>query len=189
MSAAPSRRSATRSATRSAVLVITAALLIGCQSTQYPPLPLAEDVDLDAFMGDWYVIGGILTSFEDGAHNAVETYELAGDGRVATTFRFRRDGFDGEEVVWEPTGFVREGTGNAVWGMQFFWPVRLDYRIMRHDEAAGIAVIGREKRDLVWIMAREPELPEARWKTIVDELAAIGYDADAMRKVPQRWPE
>lgn len=184
-------RSGARRRTRweRSALLLAAALLVGCQSTQHPPLPLAEDVDLQAFMGDWYVIGGILTSFEDGAHNAVETYELREGGRVATTFRFRRDSFDGEVVVWEPTGFVREGTGNAVWGMQFFWPVRLDYRIVRHDEQAGIAVIGRQKRDLVWIMAREPELPEARWEAIVADLAAIGYDADVMRRVPQRWPE
>lgn len=174
---------------RSATLLLAIALLAGCQSTQYPPLPLAEDVDLQAFMGDWYVIGGILTSFEEGAHNAVESYELIGEDRVATTFRFREDSFDGEVVIWEPTGFVREGTGNAVWGMQFFWPLRLDYRIVRHDERAGIAVIGRQKRDLVWIMAREPELPEARWDAIVADLAAMGYDAGAMRKVPQRWPE
>ena len=33
-----------------------------------------EYVDLDKFMGDWYVIANIPTWIEKGAHNALEQY-------------------------------------------------------------------------------------------------------------------
>ena len=36
-------------------------------------------VDLDRFMGDWYVIANIPTFLEKGAHNAVERYDLNDD--------------------------------------------------------------------------------------------------------------
>ena len=36
------------------------------------PLQTVDQVDLDAFMGDWYVIANIPTVIEKGAHNAME---------------------------------------------------------------------------------------------------------------------
>ena len=46
-------------------------------------------VDLNRFMGDWYVIANIPTFIEKGAVNAIESYELDSKGRVKTTFTFR----------------------------------------------------------------------------------------------------
>ena len=39
-----------------------------------PPIPVVAHVDLERFMGDWYVIANIPTFVEKGAHNAVESY-------------------------------------------------------------------------------------------------------------------
>ncbi len=63
----------------------------GCANNQ-PPLETVAYVDLDRFMGDWYVIANIPIFAEKGAHNAVETYALNDDGSIATTFVFRKDG-------------------------------------------------------------------------------------------------
>ncbi len=57
-------------------------------------------------MGDWYVIASIPTFIERGAHNAVESYRLAADGTIETTFTFRAGGFDGEPKRYTPRGFV-----------------------------------------------------------------------------------
>jgi apolipoprotein D and lipocalin family protein len=48
-------------------------------------------------------------------------------------------------------------------------------------------VIGRNKRDYVWIMARQPTIPEVDYQKIVEFLAAQGYDTTRIQKVPQRW--
>ena len=77
-------------------LLLAALLLAGCRGEQHPPLALASDVDLARFMGDWYVIANIPTLIEKGAHNAVESYAMNADGTIATTFTFRKDGFDGD---------------------------------------------------------------------------------------------
>lgn len=45
-------------------------LLGGCQSV---PLATVPAVDLNRFMGDWYVIACIPTFIEKGAHNAIES--------------------------------------------------------------------------------------------------------------------
>ena len=170
------------------LLPALALLLSGCQSTQdYAPLRLAAQVDLQRFMGDWYVIASIPTFIEKGAHNAVESYSLAEDGTIATTFTFREGGFDGEQQVYTPTGFVRDTQSNAVWGMQFIWPIKADYRIVHVAPDYSTTIIGREKRDYAWIMARTPAIPEAEYRRLLGLLAEQGYDISKVRKVPQQW--
>lgn len=170
------------------LLALTCAgLLAGCQSPSHPPIALAGPVDLPRFMGDWYVIASIPTFLERGAHNAVESYRLDADGSIATTFTFRAGGFDGELKRYTPRGFVLDRQSNAVWGMQFVWPIKADFRIVYLTPDYGQTVIGREARDHVWIMARTPGIAESDYRRILAFLAGQGYDVSRVRKVPQRW--
>ncbi|MCU0935265.1 MAG: lipocalin family protein [Gammaproteobacteria bacterium] len=152
------------------------------------PIATVKHVDLERFMGDWYVIANIPTFIERGAHNAVETYRLTEEGTVATTFTFREGGFEGERKTYRPTGFVRDRESNAVWGMQFIWPIKADFRIVYLDAQYTQTIIGRNKRDYVWIMARTPSIPEADYQKLLRLLADEGYDIRQIQRVPQRWP-
>lgn len=169
------------------LLAALAALLAGCQSMPLPPLAQAPSVDLERFMGRWYVIANIPTFIEKGAHNAVESYRLDADGTIATTFTFRAGGFDGKEKRYEPRGFIVDRASNAVWGMQFLWPIKSDYRISWLAPDYSTTVIARMKRDYVWIMARTPSLPEAEYERLVKFVADQGYDVSKLERVPQRW--
>lgn len=168
------------------LLAIAALALAGCGEDDHPPLALAQDVNLERFMGDWYVIASIPTRIEREAYNAIESYRLAADGTIETTFTFRKGGFDGETRRYTPRGFVRPGTNNAVWGMRFVWPVKADYRIAWLAPDYSQVVVGREARDYAWIMAREPEIPEADFERLVAFIGQQGYDVSKIRKVPQR---
>jgi len=168
-------------------LLLAALLVSGCQSVRQPPLALAPSVDLARFMGDWYVIANIPTFIEEGAHNAVESYRLAADGTIETTFTFRADSFDGAPKRYTPRGYVLDRTSNAVWAMQFVWPVKADYRIAYLTPDYTLTVIAREKRDYLWIMARTPQIADADYQRILEFVAGQGYDVSRIRKVPQRW--
>jgi len=167
-------------------LLIGGIACAGCAARR-PPIVTVPHVDLPRFMGDWYVIANIPTFVEKDAYNAVESYRLDADGTIATTFTFRRGGFDGELKRYRPRGFVFDERSNAVWGMQFVWPFRGDFRIVYLDSDYTRTVIGREKRDYVWIMARQPTMPEADYQGIIDLLGRVGYDTTKILKVPQRW--
>jgi apolipoprotein D and lipocalin family protein len=172
---------------RARVLVLATLLLSGCQSVPLPPLAQAEHVDLPRFMGEWYVIASIPTFLEENAHNAIESYRLAADGTIATTFTFRDGAFDGPPKRYTPRGYVLDRNSNAVWGMQFVWPVKADFRIAWVAPDYGQTVIARVKRDYVWIMARTPQIPEADYRRIEQFVAAQGYDLARLRRVPQQW--
>ena len=171
------------------VLMFRAAALLmlsGCQSAA-APLATVPHVDLARFMGDWYVIACIPTFIEKGAHNPVESYRLDADGSIATTFTFRAGSFDGDSRRFTPRGFVIDRDSNAVWGMQFVWPVKADYRIMYVDDNYSQTMIGRERRDYIWIMARTPLIPEADYQRLVAFAGRQGYEVTLIQKMPQQW--
>ncbi|HEU4457899.1 MAG TPA: lipocalin family protein [Methylibium sp.] len=164
-------------------------LLAACQTTPpRAPIALAPQVDLPRFMGRWYVIAAIPTWPERDAYEAVESYRLRDDGRIATTFTFRRGSFEAPLKTMEPVGTVADTRSNAVWTMQFVWPFEADYRIVHVDPAHTEVIVGREKRDYVWIMARTPTLPDADYQRLVGIVAAQGYDTAKLRLVPQKRP-
>ena len=177
----PSRKALTRGA------VVLLTLMLGACASRGPDMQTVDYVDLERFMGDWYVIANIPTFLEKGAHNAVESYALNDDGTVATTFVFRDGSFDGEEKTYTPKGFVRDDGSNALWGMRFIWPIKADYRIVYLDEDYSQTVIARQKRDFVWIMARTPQISEDEYARLIEFTASIGYDVSKIERVPQRW--
>ena len=163
-------------------------LLAGCQTVSHPPLATAAHVDLPRFMGAWYVIANIPTFIEKGAHNAVESYRLAPDGTIETTFSFRAGSFEGKPRQYHPRGFVLDRSSNAVWGMRFVWPIKADYRIAFLSPDYDQAVIAREARDYVWIMARTPKVSDADYEKLLRFVGEQGYDVTKVQKVPQSWP-
>ena len=144
-------------------------------------------VDLERFMGDWYVIANIPTFLEKDAYNAVENYAMNDDGTIATTFTFRKGGFDGEKKVYTPKGFVRDDESNAIWGMRFIWPIKADYRIVYLDDDYSQTIIGRQKRDFVWVMARDPNISDADYEMLLGVVESLGYDMSKVQRVPQKW--
>ena len=108
-------------------------LLTGCamKSTQ---IKTVDEVDINRFMGDWYVLAHIPSYVEKNAFNAVESYKLNEDGSIATTFTFNEGSLDGPVKTYHPKGFVIPGTNNAIWGMQFIWPIKAQYKIAYLDK-------------------------------------------------------
>lgn len=79
--------------------------LLGCASTK-PNIQTMQQVDINRFMGAWYVIAAIPTSIEKESFNAIETYKLNDDGTIDTTFTFNKGSLSGPLKTYNPKGFV-----------------------------------------------------------------------------------
>lgn len=158
-------------------------LMNSCSSL--PPIKTVNYVDLERFMGDWYVIACIPTLIEQDIYNAVESYQLNQDGTIQTTFTFKKGGFDGKPKKYEPKGFVVPNTGNALWGMQFIWPIKAEYRIVELDQHYQNTIIARNARDYVWLMSRQPKISDDQYNRYVLKINEMGYDVSKLVKVPQ----
>lgn len=183
------RRRTGAAALRSVTVALAAALLLGaCSTARRAPIATVPHVDLQRFMGDWYVIAAIPTFVEKNAYDAVESYRLGADGTIRTTYTFRRGGFDGPVKTLRPRGWIVDKTSNARWAMQFVWPIKAQYLIAYLSPDYGETIIARDARDYVWIMAREPTLTVGEFRRLRGVVASLGYDTAQLRLVPQRRP-
>ena len=160
------------------------ALLSACASTP-PTIPPVASVDMSRFMGDWYVIAQIPTILERKAYDSVETYRLDDDGKIRTTFRYRNGNADAPLKTMHPVGRVVPGTNNAIWDMQFVWPIQAEFVIVHLEPDYSMTIVGRSKRDYVWLMAREPSLPAPVLAAAIEKIRVLGYDTAKLRMVPQ----
>jgi len=168
-----------------AFVLLATIILSGC-AAKGPEMETVDYVDLDRFMGPWYVIANIPTFLEKGAHNAVENYSLNEDGTIATRFTFNKDSFDGKAKEYNPKGFVVDQESNALWGMRFVWPIKADYRIVYLNDDYTQTIVARQNRDYVWIMARTSNISDSDYDRLVEFVASIGYDTSKLLRIPHR---
>lgn len=163
-------------------ILATLLVMAGTSAAEMPPLS-APEVDLERFAGKWFVVASIPIVFEKNAFNAVEEYAEPQGNKIATKYTFNSGSLDGELKSFSPTAYVSKHS-NAVWGMQFIWPFRAEYRIAYIDDDYSETIVARSKRDFVWVMTRDPFVPEARLQALIDRVVELGYDRSKVRLVP-----
>ena len=166
-------------------LIITILFTFGCTMNS-KTIETVEKVDLNRFMGEWYVIAHIPTFIEKNAFNAVESYMLNDDGTIATTFTFNKGSFDGNKKIYRPKGFVIKNKNNTEWGMQFIWPIKAQYKIAYLNESYTHTIIARDALDYVWLMSRNKKISSDELTKLIAEIEGMGYDINALRMVPQK---
>jgi apolipoprotein D and lipocalin family protein len=147
-----------------------------------PPLQVVKQrLDLQRFSGTWYEIARFPHAFEGQCAAATFSYNLQPDGLLKQSFRCRL-GSPVDGRLREGSGLVRvvdkaRRTKLEVISGPFVgaaWIVILDAEY-RH------VVIGEPGRDYVWILAREPSLPDETLEDIVQELSAKGYEVTRLK--------
>lgn len=169
-----------------AITGVAALGLAACSGMPIQPLPRAEAVNLPQFMGKWYVIAQIAPGTVGESYNGEELYMLTEDKEIDTVYSYRKGGFDGDLKRSNTTGFVVDGTGNAEWGMQIMWPIKLEYVISYLDDDYQTTIIARSKRDYVWLMSRTPQIDDEDYADLVVRIENLGYDVSKLRKEPQQ---
>lgn len=179
-----------RKSLRGFLLAGALCLIVGVAfAASLPPIQPVAHVDLPRYMGKWYLIATIPTRYGNDSYNAVETYTLKPDGDIHTTFHFNEGAFNGPLKDMTSTGYVKSGSGNAVWSVKVFGPFKAQYIVAYLNPDCSQVIIARDKRDYVWVMARTPEVSQADYDTLVRQVDNMGYDLSKLRKVPQRWPD
>ncbi|MCB1229238.1 MAG: lipocalin family protein [Verrucomicrobiae bacterium] len=170
----------------SSLAAISAGLISSC-ATSSKPLSTVGKVDLDRFMGTWYVIGYTPLGVDDDAHNAIEHYHLADNGDIETTYQFRKGSFDGELKTMTPVGRVHDEETNAEWRMQFIWPFKAEYYIFDLSPDYQRTIIAHPNRKYAWIMARSPQISTRAYDSALSKLETAGFDRKIIQKLPQEW--
>jgi len=147
-------------------------------------VPAAAKLELDRFMGDWFVIANIPLPPEKPAHNSRETYSFTPPNKVDVTFSFNNSAFDGPMKTFKSKAFVSDDP--AIWGVQFLWPFKAEYVVSYIDDTYQHTIVARSRRDYVWVMARTQTIDDNKYAMLVDKVKELGYDVSKLNKVPQQ---
>lgn len=160
--------------------------LAGC-SLMAPkdPLPTVDTVDLERYMGQWYVIANIPYFGERGNVAGRAIYRPRADGRMDDIYLYRKGDFSAPEKRLEGVAWVIDTDSNAEWKVRFFWPLSFGYYIVGLDENYEWTMVGHPSRDYAWIMAREPTMDDALYQSLLERFSALGYESSRLKKVPQ----
>ena len=71
--------------------------------------------------------------------------------------------------------------------MQFLWPIKADYRVIYLDPDYQYTVVGRNKLDYVWIMARKSQMPDEVYNKLRTMLVTMGYNIQKIQRAPHRY--
>ncbi|AZZ36182.1 hypothetical protein CIK05_05025 [Bdellovibrio sp. qaytius] len=153
---------------------------------EFGPLKTAKKVNIQKYMGSWYVIANIPTFLETGAHNAIETYTWNKDkNHIDVNFTYNKDNFDGELIQIQQVAFIHNEKTNAEWRTQLYHTVKFPYVIMDLAHDYSYAVVGMPNREHVWILARNPTLEDDVYNTLKIKIADQGFDVSQLVKIPQ----
>jgi len=177
---------------RVVLLLSTLSLLSACAFGDSKPTPApsvstpaSAPIDLQRFMGTWYVIGRVPNPVERGHVASVNRYSLRGDQKVAITYSFR-DGFS--EPVQQITvrASVDEESGNHNWRTWFYKVVPTHTRVLEVAPDYSWAMLGYPGREMAWIFARTPDMDKDLYKELATRLRDdYGVNTDKLKRVPQ----
>lgn len=169
---------------RFVIAALAALVLAACASQPVnrraePPLTTVEAVDVERYLGRWYEIARLPTSFQKECEAVTATYSKRDDGliRVVNTCGAIA-GSRAREAVGKAK--IVDAATNAKLKVSFFGPFWGDYWIIDLKEDYSRAIVGEPSGRYLWVLARDPKLGEEERAALTAELEAFGYNTAAL---------
>tara|TARA_Y100000590_G_C15379678_1_gene885835 strand:- start:36 stop:557 length:522 start_codon:yes stop_codon:yes gene_type:complete len=147
--------------------------------------PVVENLDIERFMGRWYVFALIPNWIEEGGTNSYDDYVLNEDGTIDITYKTIKDG---KQRTIKQQGFVVDNQLPSRWEIKFIKPwvpfYKAPYEVIILDKEYSYMVVGHPDNTYGWIMSRETSIDEQIYNKILLELNEdFGYNKDEFQKV------
>jgi len=167
-------------------LFVILLMITACSSAKkIKEMKLAENVDLERYVGSWYEMARFPHSFEEGLVGVTATYTLMENGRIEVINEGYKHSLDGKLSRAVGKAKVAKSGNPAHLRVSFFWIFYADYLILELDADYQYVLIGRSSDKYLWILAREPQLDEKTYIMLVSKARERGYDVSKLERVPQ----
>ena len=154
-------------------------LLSGCVGIPEGIKPVSG-FDVNRYMGKWYEIARLDHRFERGLSQVYADYMLANDGSVTVINK----GYDAQADQWKEARGRALFVGSDTVGqlkVSFFGPFYGGYNVIALDkEHYQYALVCGPDRSYLWILARNPSLPESVLKELLTSAKNMGFDTDKL---------
>lgn len=141
-------------------------------------------IDLQRYMGRWYVIANIPYFPERGKVASYDEYALRKDGRIDNVYGFKK-AFNKKEKQWKALATVVPNSGNTKWTIKFWGLLNADYQILEVAPDYSWALIGHPKREMGWVFSRDPNMADGQYELLLKKFAHYQYKISDFKRVPQ----
>ena len=159
-------------------------LCISSLYSQENEMKTVDYVDIERFMGKWFVTAIVPNMIENGATNASDIYELNPDGTIAITYDAIKDG---KKRQIKQKGTIINKESNADWTIQMKKPyvpfLKFPFKIILIDPNYKYMAVGYPDNKMGWIMNRDTNMDELVYEDILVKLEEFGYSKDQFVKI------
>jgi apolipoprotein D and lipocalin family protein len=161
--------------------ILVLPLFSGCSSVAIPEgLQPVTNLDSTRYLGTWHEIARLENRFERGLSQITANYSLSDDQNIRVLNR----GYNAEKGKWEEAEGIAKFLGDRSVGslkVSFFRPFYGGYHIIALDqENYEYSMVSGPDRSYLWILAREPQLPEATLTRLLEQAHSSGFDTNAL---------
>lgn len=150
-----------------------------------------KQLDVQKYMGRWYVIGHVPTFIDKNTSNGVEEYtwdEAAQQINVKFTY-MDINRTKTSTVLQSAKVLNAAGTDWKLSVPVAFLSLSLNYLILHCEDDYTACVVGNPGRNVLYIMARTPEMDANVYEKMKTIAESQGYSRSAIKEVPQVWDE
>lgn len=144
---------------------------------------IVKAFNMQLYLGTWYEVARIDHYFEKDMDFTQAYYSLNEDGSVYV------------ENTGYKNGQFKKSTAKAFQPdplnypahirVSFFRPFYSDYRVLWVDTDYRYALVSSKGPNYLWILSRDPQIPEETLTAILDEAKRRGFDTDRLTWVKQ----
>jgi apolipoprotein D and lipocalin family protein len=149
--------------------------------------PTVDQVDLQHYTGLWYELARLPVFFQKANELATAHYELQPDGTLGIVNTAIKT--DGSSRAVTGTAVPVTGSKNTKLKVtidNFFAklfgspPAYGNYWILDLEPDYSIALVGSPKRKTLWLLARTPEISQAKLNSYIAHAEALGFDTSKL---------
>lgn len=145
-------------------------------------IPLICDLDLNKYLGKWYEIGKLPARGQSGLTNVTATYSMRKNGKILVDNAGYRNG---KKKGIKGSAWLRDEKCGGGLYVQFFWPFKGDYNIIKLASDYRYAVVMGDSRNSLWILSRTPKMKEEDLKEILSFLKDHSFKVEKIIKTKQ----
>lgn len=144
-------------------------------------------VDIAKYLGSWYEQAVIPYYFERNCEKTVATYSLNKDNTVRVDNVCYRNGVKHESVGKAFPDPEDKDHTNAKLKVEFVstLDIEANYWIVRLDKDYTYSVVSSPNYHYLWILYREPRMPETLFQAIYQDLQKEGFPVEKLRRTVQ----
>jgi apolipoprotein D and lipocalin family protein len=164
------------------IAALACLLLSGCRSTA--DIPVVSGFELNRYVGTWYEVARFPHRFEKNLTAVTAQYSLNPDGSLKVVNR----GYHPEKETWKEAravGKFRDDPTRGWLEVSFFRPFYADYKIIHLDADYREAIITGPSRNYLWILSRDPVLPDEELDRLIRTAQRFGFDTNRIERIDQ----